>query len=1049
MIRASAGTGKTWQLTTRYLRLLMDGVQPERILALTFTRKAAGEFFEKIFSRLAEAAATPEGAARLSQHLAIDATMTQYREKLSLLLHSLHLLQLSTYDSFFGRIVRSFPFELGLDGVPRLLDGYEKDAAVQGCARNLVETSAPAGDLLPDFWHAYKQATFGRDEKSVNATILSTVNALHGLFLEAPEEGIWNGQPLWPKRRDWQPIAFDFARAAGELQAMLAGVKMTNNQREKTAEFLRQLANWRPPQAMDKPLSNFIEAFFKCYGNLASGTATIGPWGKKFMIPPAIGEICRQVAFAVFDGEICQRRESTLGRHRLLYLFEENYDREVRRNGWLTFADLTRLLADRNLSPLQARVTEAERQLVDYRLDGRFDHWLLDEFQDTSYSQWRAVHELVDEVLQEDPLERSFFAVGDTKQCIYMWRQSDDRLFSQLATHYAGAIKTRQLGTSQRSCQPVLDLVNATFSARMAIDSLFGEDLAERWGGGWENHKPDSRLAEVQGHAAVLYAETEEEESRFETTLRLLKSVEPTKRDLSAAILVRTNEEAVRLHEYLKVAGGPETALSSDVYPGTDNPLGALVESMVTYVAHPGDTLAERHIGMTPGRILFGKPPEFVADTLRQFATFGFEATIRAWILALQQAGHGIDEFTRLRARQILTAAREFDKTGEGSPDKFLSHLRQYAVRSSEGAKGVIPILTIHKAKGLDWDMVILPCLKRNTLLERNEGDSTVDVFRNDEGQIDWIFDLPRRDLLNVEARLAQFDRDRREDGAYEALCLLYVAMTRAKRGLYLITFPAGDSTSPNYYKLLDEALGVENPVSGSIGKENFQIAWQRGDPAWYQTTHLQEEFATEPELHSLPAAEQGEGKRFQRVRPSKTIPIVVRGAHLFKPDEKRGHQLGSEVHRLLEQIDWLTGMGEKDRELVQSLGVNATAEAVQEVLQCVESPTLRQIFKKPATPVLLWREKRFELLQEGRLTSGQIDRVVVHLDGNNNPVSAEIVDFKTDAVSSAADVEQAAVHHSAQLNAYRNALAVTLGLSVGSVTAQLVFTKPGAVHTV
>ena len=1044
MIRASAGTGKTWQLTTRYLRLLMDEVPPERILALTFTRKAAGEFFEKIFTRLAGAAATPEGAAKLSREVGTDATVAQYREKLRLLLRSLHQLQLSTYDSFFGRIVRSFPLELGLDGAPQFLDGYPKDAAVEECARLLVQTDAPAGELLPDFWHAYKQATFGRDEKSVNETVLSTVNALHGLFLEAPGEEIWNGEPLWPERQDWQPVAFDFAQAAAELQAMLAGVKMTANRTEKTAEFLRQLSQWRPPQAMDKQLANFIAGFFGAYRDLASGTATIGPWGDKFGIPPAMGRICQQVVRAIFDSEICQRRESTLGRYRLLKLFEEIYAREVRRKGWLTFADLTRLLADRSLSPLQDRVTEMERQLVDYRLDCRFDHWLLDEFQDTSYGQWRAVQGLVDEVLQSDPAERSFFAVGDTKQCIYMWRQGDDRLFGQLEKHYASAIEMRLLGTSQRSCQPVLDLVNETFGARAVMGRLFGEPLADRWSKGWEVHRPDHRLADLQGHAAVLFAETADDESRFETTLRLLRAIEPTRRDLSAALLVRTNDEAVRLHEYLKAAGGPETALSSDINPGTDNPLGALVVSLVTVAAHPGDTMARRHIGMTPGRVLMGEPEAFAAETLRQFATHGFEATIRGWISALQKAGYGVDEFTRLRARQILAAVREFDETGERDIDQFLSHLRQYAVRSAEGAKSVIPILTIHKAKGLDWDMVILPCLKRNTLVARNEGDATVDVSRSDVGQVEWVFDLPGRDYLSVDPRLAQFDQDRREDGAYEALCLLYVAMTRAKRGLYLITTPAGKSTSLNYYKLLDEALGIGTPASVAIGGETFPAGWQRGDASWFETASVMEEPANEPALKPLVAGERGSGKRFQRVRPSQTSPVVVRGSYLFKVDERRGHQLGSEVHELFERIDWLSGDVDEDSERVRTVGGDLTEEAVQEVLRCIATPALRAVFAKPAGAVFLWREKAFELFQDGRLISGQIDRVVVHLDDAGDPVSAEIVDFKTDAVSSLEEIDRAAARHLTQLTVYRSALASTLGLPVGRVTAQLVFTRLG-----
>jgi hypothetical protein len=68
----------------------------------------------------------------------------------------------------------------------------------------------------------------------------------------------------------------------------------------------------------------------------------------------------------------------------------------------------------------------------------------------------------------------------------------------------------------------------------------------------------------------------------------------------------------------------------------------------------------------------------------------------------------------------------------------------------------------------------------------------------------------------------------------------------------------------------------------------------------------------------------------------------------------------------------------------------------------------------------------------------------VVHLDDAGNPVSAEIVDFKTDAVSSLEEIDRAAAHHLAQLTAYRSALASTLGLPVGSVTAQLVFTRLG-----
>ena len=131
LIAASAGTGKTYQLTVRYLRLLFATGEPERIIALTFTRKAAGEFFEKIFHRLACAAADRSEASALSKDLGIRVDCPDCLARLRLLLDRLHRLQLSTYDSFFSRVVQSFPFELGLGAPPELIDDHQRSEAVR------------------------------------------------------------------------------------------------------------------------------------------------------------------------------------------------------------------------------------------------------------------------------------------------------------------------------------------------------------------------------------------------------------------------------------------------------------------------------------------------------------------------------------------------------------------------------------------------------------------------------------------------------------------------------------------------------------------------------------------------------------------------------------------------------------------------------------------------------------------------------------------------------------------------------------------------------
>ena len=81
-------------------------------------------------------------------------------------------------------------------------------------------------------------------------------------------------------------------------------------------------------------------------------------------------------------------------------------------------------------------VDAQDRLYIDYRLDCQLDHWLLDEFQDTSDLQWAVLHNLLDEILQDDSGRRSLFYVGDVKQSIYRWRGGNPRLFGAILDHY-------------------------------------------------------------------------------------------------------------------------------------------------------------------------------------------------------------------------------------------------------------------------------------------------------------------------------------------------------------------------------------------------------------------------------------------------------------------------------------------------------------------------------------------------------------------------------------------------------------------------------------
>src|SRR5882724_940308 len=108
MILASAGSGKTYQLTNRFVRLLAGGAAPERIVALTFTRKAAGEFFDEILKKLARAATEKKFARELAKEIAApQCGPAEFLTMLRAVVDAMSRLQLGTLDGFFARVVRS------------------------------------------------------------------------------------------------------------------------------------------------------------------------------------------------------------------------------------------------------------------------------------------------------------------------------------------------------------------------------------------------------------------------------------------------------------------------------------------------------------------------------------------------------------------------------------------------------------------------------------------------------------------------------------------------------------------------------------------------------------------------------------------------------------------------------------------------------------------------------------------------------------------------------------------------------------------------------
>ncbi|MEO0416871.1 MAG: UvrD-helicase domain-containing protein, partial [Verrucomicrobiota bacterium] len=225
MILASAGSGKTWQLTNRYIALmaiqLRNGqeIAPERIIAITFTRKAAGEFFGEILQKLAWAAKDPAKIAELSSdqndplsQVLRDLSQEEYRTLLRVFIQQMPKLFLGTLDSFFANILRSFPAEFGLGGDFEIIDDHlsqvaRADVYRQVFRRNSLrsgEAGNKSSQAQDEFMESFRRATFGDEENRISSLLGSFIDDLHEIYLNAADEESWgNIEKIWPEGCEW------------------------------------------------------------------------------------------------------------------------------------------------------------------------------------------------------------------------------------------------------------------------------------------------------------------------------------------------------------------------------------------------------------------------------------------------------------------------------------------------------------------------------------------------------------------------------------------------------------------------------------------------------------------------------------------------------------------------------------------------------------------------------------------------------------------------------------------------------------------------------
>lgn len=970
LILASAGSGKTFQLGNRVIGLVAKGVAPEKIVALTFTRKAAGEFADSVLTKLANAASDGKTATELRGDLALPEA--DFSDALEKVVRALPRFTLGTMDSFFSKVVRGFQYELGLTGGKfDLLEGPRAVAMTDELLASILgETLEDAGG--DDFLHAFRRATIGKEE-------LGVMDGLRG-FVKT-----WQSRFRTARALEWGPMDLagvhfdDWEKQKHLLAAKVArGLDGIDYTRKGQREALEKAITTLTDHTIG---SGSLSGAAGMLGNVITAADSVnGPlmvkYYKEFLIGGPAGDALRDMVNLAARCELAAALHRTRAVREVVSVYDDLCEKQLRRRGLLGFDDVKILMGEW----VRSEDARLRREAVDFRLDARHEHWLLDEFQDTSRADWLGLLPLIDEAAGEG--DGSMFVVGDRKQAIYAWRGGEVGLFDEVMNRYSGGMEIEPMAESWRSCPEVLALVNQVCGDTATMRELFGE-AAEMWQ--WQQHVSAAPLTapHKHGEARVEVVEGKWEE-RLDRLAALLEELGVGSREMTCGVLVRSNAKVREVADVLR-AKGFDVIEEGRREPAKDNPVGIALSHLLKWLANPADAFSQEVVAMSPLAtaltLRFGEHWQQVWEGLLGIAAESGFAKMAERVV--DDCWADWSDFGRRRAGDVMTALASLDAQGGATPQEAAEWIERLEVSQSPGMAAV-QVMTIHKSKGLGFDVVVLPEVP-------NDSIPSAQYFDVAEGT-DWITLTPPKWSRDLIPEMRDAEAEWLSAQRYEAFCMLYVAITRSKRGLYVLLEPPSSSQEA-------DKPSLANWLARSVFSEGRPgIVYQNGSPDWVEGFAISNRAKTTTEMPALAAAVP----RRERMTAS--------GEKKFSSFSTRSIAVGNETHAAFEQVGWVD-------EASPVLPANDAGKRVAELL---EVPGLRRFFERKGRSAELLREQPVDAVLDGKWFSGVMDRVHLLRDAEGGVTRVEIIDFKTDRVE---DISELVERYSAQMSAYQSVM--------------------------
>ncbi|MHC0439295.1 UvrD-helicase domain-containing protein [Flavobacterium sp. 3-210] len=1004
---ASAGSGKTYTLVKEYLKIILSSPKHDayrNILAITFTNKAVHEMKSRIVGSLSEFAKDEpsEKATALMEDLARETGLSVIKIKIksqSIIKHLIHnyaAFDISTIDKFTHKVIRAFAhdlnlpmtFEVTLDTENLLIEAVDAIIAQAGQDETLT-------NLLIDFTMEKtdddKSWDVSREILETGRLVLNENNRNEILhfhdksieeFIEIKKKMLALCKDLESENEGWAIDALSLIDENGiDLKSFSRGTFPNHlesirdgkfNPRNKTFHEFDDIAinkTAKDRALIENIIPDLLQILSKIYKNFE----------KRDFYKAFLKNITPLSLLNTVSNELAKIQS------------EQNI---------LSISEFNAII--------HREIQNQPAPFIYERLGEKYRHFFIDEFQDTSEMQWQNLIPLIDNSLSgQDELgnKGTLMIVGDPKQSIYRWRGGKAEQFIELSKDvnpFNNPDKEiKHLNTNYRSYSEVIDFNNAFF--KLISSEFSNEDYKDLY----ENHSFQNSNAKKGGYVNISFlpiiekTDAAEEDEVVEksdlyvlaTLNTILKVVKQGFQYRDIVILTRKRGQGIAIANYLTEQNIP--LLSSETLMIQNATEVRLIIHLLKYLNNSADLESKANfLHFLASNINHEMP---IHDFIEKGMSNRVEADFEKWLLTFDVSLN----FEDVRKKSLYEAVEiiiskfipsegnayvqffldivlERDMRSQAGIADFLSYwdknAEKFSIPSPEG-NNAVRIMTIHKSKGLEFPVVIMPFAEED--YNRKPKDKLwLDAENEDLGVPKALIDNSIAVEGFGESASAVFNVKKQEE-LLDNINVLYVALTRAEEQLYVIS------------QSLNERKDGEFPSNMASFFIKFLI-----NQGVYDSEKLEYEFGNPVKLSSSVEFTDSikEIPVVKEVLNPKNIKIAQREALMWGTHQQEAIAYGNVIHEILAFVK-----DKSDIDLAVAKAIEGGLIKVDQVEQVLK--TLHDIVSHPEISVCF--EGKNKILNEQNIIQkeGKIlkpDRVVLTEDKN-----AYLLDYKTGAINS------------------------------------------------